>query len=614
MTTCVARRSLSLVPGLVLAGCLGSEAELEETAAAAHEDAPCEGPGACWFDRRTVDVGAGLSAPGRTGQWWCDNHFGGNLGGSWECIAGTDSSCEEQAPRGTRIHCGRLGEDGTTPFVPSPNRTKSPFGYGEVRHVLVRQPAEGRTGQWWCDNHFGGNLGGRWKCRGVSGGASCAATAPGGEMVSCSRYADVRTVEAYASAPGQTGEWWCDAHFGRNLGGSWDCIRAGAAGCGSDVPVGVRVTCGRAGVVDETGFEPVGCDHPTLDGAEREFCNYTEYMTTRKARAMYLYNDWLRAGFNRSFGGALFELYGVDKRNRIEEHGGAAVQLSIWGYDPASEGAAFFTTASCDTTPYADAASCRARNGGAECRRFPASGGQISCSGEPPCLDWSAGAPWNPIQAQAAGCGWDGPTNDVAVTADDDSVTLTERDPWQFTKATALTGTTWRTKGRVRIDRPYLEIEYRITYDSARAVGEHDQEIPAIFTDRSVDHWHYYYAGDSPYHDAHGPVTRRRSDFGIRLALPDREAPLPSGRKTDATEEWSTVCDRRGTRCLTVASFSPRVKALSLGGQYVTALGRFSLGRSFDSRIRVYLFPYRFDEIVAGRTVREWIYQIRAER
>jgi hypothetical protein len=574
--------------------------------------------GPAWADLQSINIG-GSSAPGRTGQWWCQNHFGGNLGGTWECVEGGGSYCTTQVPNNTNVQCGRLAADGTTPYQGA-GRTIAPFGYGRVERYLVTQSAPGRTGKWWCDNHFGGNFGGYWKCLSVSGLNSCGATVPNGELVSCSYYADVQSVNVGSlNAPGRTGTWWCDHHFGGNLGGTWDCLGVASGSCSADAPANSTVTCGRFTAVNEAPFAPPACSAASMDAAETEFCNFTEYMTTRQTSTLYLYNDYLRAGLNRSFGGTLFELYGADKRNRIEEHGGSAVQLSLWGYDVSSTGAAFFTTTTCNPTAYASSTSCQAANGGTPCRFFPATGAQISnCTTELACGDWSAGAPWNPIQAQATGCGWNGSTNDVdQVTIANGDIALLKSNPYHFTKTTAFSGMTWKVTGGVPSDRPYIKLSYQVDYVSAKSAGEHNQEIPALFTDASISYWYYFYGGNAPYTQASSAVTRLRSDFGTQLKLPSRSAPFPQAPPPsyyNASEEWMTVCDRYEDQCLTVATFAPAVKVFSLGGQYITPLGRFALGGNYSNRWEIYLFPYRYDDVVAGKSVRQWIYDLKLGR
>jgi hypothetical protein len=159
-----------------------------------------------WLDYQAVNVGSN-SALGRTGQWWCQNHFGNNIGGFWECVENTGSSCTLQASNNTSIQCGKINTDGTTGYT-STNNIQKTFGYGKVERTLITQAAVGRTGKWWCDNHFGTNLGGSWKCRSVSGNNTCDMTVPNKELVSCSKYDDVQTVNtANLSAPGRTGKW-----------------------------------------------------------------------------------------------------------------------------------------------------------------------------------------------------------------------------------------------------------------------------------------------------------------------------------------------------------------------------------------------------------------------
>lgn len=588
-----------------------ADAELEDGTA----PASCGTPGPVWDDVQSMNVGA-QSAAGQTGQWWCDNHFGKNLGGAWQCIDST-GGCGADTPQQGTVTCGRLGADGATPYC-GHGQSAGAFGYGRVESVLVTQSAPGQTGQWWCTNHLGNNLGGSWKCRGVSGGGACGSTVPNGELVSCSRYDDVQTVTVTAPGAGQTGQWWCDHHFGVNLGGTWDCVGVSSGGCGQDVAAGGEVTCGRFGAVDESPFAPVACTSSELDGPEHDFCAYTEYMTTRAASAFYVYNDWVRAGMARSFGGALFELYGTDKRNRIEEHGGAAVQLSVWGYDVASSGAGYFTTTVCNPNAFSDAGACAAANGGAACSYYAATGAHIcDCSSVLPCGTWTAGGPWNPIQAQAANCGWNGPTNDVSsVQQTADGLVLQQVNPYHFSKTTAFEGMTWSVAALAPPERPYVRLRYRMTWNGAIGVGEHNQEIPAIFADNRIGGWYYYYAGDKPYADLTGPVTRLRADFGSELALPGRPAPLPQPEPANlrkGTEEWMSVCDGDEGQCLTVVSFAPVVKAFVQGAHYVTALGRFGLGTTWDDAWDVYLFPYRFDQVVAGKTIREWVYVLRAE-
>lgn len=80
----------------------------------------------------------------------------------------------------------------------------------------------------------------------------------GGGGPSCSSYSSQQTVKVYSAAPGRTGEWWCDNHFGGNLGGTWNCISVSGGSCSSDAPQNSDVTCGRC----SSGTCPNGANNP----------------------------------------------------------------------------------------------------------------------------------------------------------------------------------------------------------------------------------------------------------------------------------------------------------------------------------------------------------------
>lgn len=151
------------------------------------------------------------------------------------------SDCEK-----CECDCGNKA-DGSCKACPPPLPTPICGGtFADRQTVNAYATAPGQTGTWWCDAHFGGNLGGKWQCLSVSGGA-CDADAPLNSAVNCGRlrFSDVQIVNAYATAPGQTGTWWCDAHFGGNLGGSWLCISVAPGSCESTAPKNAAVQCGR---------------------------------------------------------------------------------------------------------------------------------------------------------------------------------------------------------------------------------------------------------------------------------------------------------------------------------------------------------------------------------
>jgi hypothetical protein len=354
-------------------------------------------------------------------------------------------------------------------------------------------------------------------------------------------------------------------------------------------------------------------------------------MSNRKQDTLYIYNDYVRAGFNRSYGGTLFELYGTDKVNRIEEHGGSALQLSLWGYGHSDTHRRwlYFTTQRCDTTPYPTQAQCRLNNNNRDCRRFPESGAHISdCVTERFCDTWTAAGPWNPIQARAENCTWNGRGNDVTTVTQSNrnSISLRKIAPYNYTKTSAQHGLEWNITGSTKNNVPYLELTYDIR-NYGEASGEHNQEIPAIFLDRIVSRnadstrlWEYsFYTGSMEYSNPNAQVssttyTNQKAD----LQLPGRsdsvsKLPRPRPGKTfNATEDWLSVCNNKG-ECITVATFSPWISAFAMNKYYITAMGRFSYGPHFDESIKLYLFPYRYDDVINGKTVREWIYELKSQ-
>jgi len=212
------------------------------------------------------------------------------------------------------------------------------------------------------------------------------------------------------------------------------------------------------------------------------------YYVGRGSDTTYLYSDQLRVGMNASYGGTILELYGPDhSRNRLVEHGGGAVQLSIWGYDPQGPDA-FFALDGCDPMPYASEAECLAA-GHSECRLWCCSQGDhvADCSSVTACA-FGAGGPFNPIQAQAANCGWDSPTNDVdeVTTLPGGGVHMRKTSPYHFSKSNNFPGMVFEQS--TSIENASVRLDYRITYSGPYALTPHPQEIPAVFPGPGLNH------------------------------------------------------------------------------------------------------------------------------
>ena len=491
-----------------------------------------------------------------------------------------------------------------------------PMGYGEVRNLVVTQSAAGRTGQWWCDNHFGKHLSGQYKCRSVSGSAACGSTVPNKALVSCSKYKAVKTVDiGGGSAAGRTGQWWCNNHFGKHLGGTWDCRSVSGGACGAVAPNNSKVTCGRYTPVNTAPFRQKACNAPDLATSERVFCDGPDYMRTRTASTTYLYNDYVRIGLNQSYGGTVFELYGVDKVNRIEEHGGAAVQMSIWGFDRAGSGSGYFKRNECRRDPYPTLSACERASGSGQCIVRPLGRHVNNCVTVNSCARFAAADAWNPIQAQGVNCTWSGPSNDVtSIVGSGNGVKMTRVNPYNYTKSSKHPGLTWSVKANVPNGVPYAALRYTMDYTGIPTTIV-DQEIPAIYADADLSAYYYFYAGDRPYANPRSRVTRTASAGARRMPNRTGKQPKPNSKFPSMSEDWLSACNKAQTKCLTVATFAPEAKLVGhdntgKGKSVITFYGRFGLDKGHHSNWVVYLFPYRYDQVIGGKSVREWIYKL----
>jgi hypothetical protein len=297
----------------------------------------------------------------------------------------------------------------------------------------------------------------------------------------------------------------------------------------------------------------------------------------------YLYNPYVSIGLNRSFGGASFELYGADPRhNLIFPHGGAAMQLSLYGYGTNNEH----------------------------------QGLAISCG--PAFENW----PFNPIMAVVEDCWWDGPSNDIQwadLYQDATTLHMGKFNPNNYSKRPPLQNLFWAEAAHVDPGKPYVRMDYHISYSASATITmiPHPQEMPAFFTASGVN-YAYTYVNDQSQLTT---ITQPNSQFSTRL--PNRtnywnETPVWPTNK----EEWISVCDQSSTRCVTMAAFSPASKYLTGGlfsdpwsateSGYINTYGVFALVPGTEVFFSVYIFPYKHDQIVAGKTVRQWVADLKA--
>jgi hypothetical protein len=162
----------------------------------------------------------------------------------------------------------------------------------------------------------------------------------------------------------------------------------------------------------------------------------------------------------------------------------------------------------------------------------------------------------------------------------------------------------WTITGTTKNSVPYLELAYDIK-NLSKATNVHNQEIPVIFMqhiaqpneDTSNFLEYSFSTCNTPYQNQNSRVSRTTyTNKHADLQLPNRsnslsQLPRPRTDKTfQATEDWLSICNNDG-EYLTIATFSPWIRAFDINKYYVPAMGRFAYGPHFDDSIKVYLSP-----------------------
>jgi hypothetical protein len=362
-----------------------------------------------------------------------------------------------------------------------------------------------------------------------------------------------------------------------------------------------------------------GCqylDVGTLPGHHSSAYEWCEgnggYWSERQTNTTLVSNSGVFVGVDNAAGGTMFQLRGtaLDKNNTgnvfwgnnlTAEHGGASIQLSVYGDDA-------FMDASNITT----------------------------CPG--PKL-------FNPIQAQGSACGWGNLNTGVAdpvtvgcYVASNASVTCSSSGTTYYTKqqnpyndsvdtlaVSDLTFEQWVTPLQ-----GYVAVMYRVTtgssfnYNLEKSYSvewdNRPQELPAFFTAEGIYSDFYSYTGGSPFQNK--PVTT----FGpsptgfLNLPLPTGSTltyPHGVSKLGCASENWWGVCDADATRCVTVATFDLVATEGWIASNplndvegYITPIGPFAIGEKFSRMWTVYVFPTRYDQIpyTSTQTTRQIIY------
>ena len=456
-------------------------------------------------------------------------------------------------------------------------------------------------------------------------------------------YGDVTQV--FSTSGSLTGNGWCKA----SGGAASTCLSiSGNGDCTWQVGPNTVVSCNQNGKqgVDETRFAPVNCNGQ-LQGdtgasgllTDADWCGWAGYMARRTADTLYQYNDYVRLGVNRRFGGTVFELYGTDKLDRIQQNPGGAVQMALYGddigYAPASAPRGWFAfnadlaflppnTGGWDNTAYPTEAACKAMHPGSNtpCRQELAMDNVSDDVHEVGCANagQDAGAGFNPVQAVSLNCWYGDPSNyiDDVYSPGAGYVTVDKHAPNNYSKSSNVPGLTWTQTSQVI--GPFAQLTYDIVGDSTlRTMFPDFQELPAIFAHGAIGSQVFYYKGPNPYNSLAEPVGHSsvaQGAYGV-IAFPARVGSYGTGADFAMTEDWASMCDDSGHRCITIASFSNEAKIIEASNQsagnnsYFGIHGFFTLKPGLKVRTTVFIAPYRFDDVVQGKSIRQWVYQLR---
>ena len=440
---------------------------------------------------------------------------------------------------------------------------------------------------------------------------------------------------------GSSGATWCKAVVNR----ASQCLSvSGGTSCSSPAPANTLVSCNQTGKsqVNESRFLPINCNGQ-LNGdndvsgllTNMDWCGWAGYMARRTIDTVYQYNDYVRVGMNQRFGGTVFELYGTDKLDRIQQNPGGALQMALYGddlgYAPAGSPNGWFAfnpsqnflppnATGWDNTPYPTQAACNAAHPGVRCQNELAMDNVSNDVTEVGCANAGAdaGSGFNPVQAVSLNCWYGDPNNYVDTTTSPAAgfVAMTKTAPNNYSKSTNVPGLTWTQT--TQVVGPFAQLTYDIVGGpTLRKMFQDFQELPAIFPGAGIGDVTYFYKGSNPYNALSESVTKAmvtQGNYAV-LAFPNRTN-YGTGSNDTMTEDWASMCDVTSTRCITIASFSPDAKIIETSNQsaannsYFGIHGFFTLQPGLKERTTTFIAPYRFDAVVAGQSVRQWIYQL----
>ena len=375
-----------------------------------------------------------------------------------------------------------------------------------------------------------------------------------------------------------------------------------------------------------------------LGGTSAKWAHYknNDYFKDRATKTVILQNANLSVGISKDFGGAIFEFFGKNRHwdhDLIQMSDGGGLQLSIRGKDATADPKAEWFGAATPNLPgttgpnglrdlkgYATKEGCAAAGNTNPKSEGYADGQQVCRAPDYPILGFSAAGPWNPLQAfYNVHVGLNDPTNDVvACEQEGNTVYMRQENPWQFTKTSRCDGIVF--EEWVTLHEAYVEIRYGVSSRQAARWTRAPQEMPAIFSGYTMNDHGFFYQGAHPF--IKDPAVERMGHEQRRLKYPPpvendgKYMRAEDQYKGNIREGWWSVCNASEDMCLTVACFSDLTESVDFnlnkkdGHGYLTPQSFFAVDPARTVTWTIYLFPDKYDAMIAGKSVRDWIYEL----
>lgn len=385
----------------------------------------------------------------------------------------------------------------------------------------------------------------------------------------------------------------------------------------------------------------------------QDWCkNAPQYWESRQADTAILANKYVKIGINNSLGGMSLQLYGQDRSyNLLDEHAGSALQLSLYGYDTTGGdifkwfGAQYYPPQICDTTRFDTEADCKQHFSTCVPRHFSYGQHVADCQQVQIRNYQDVAFPWDPAQSGEICpnnvCHNKHTTSSEFLNIADyhDGYHTILESPVDYSK-TNINGTDGF--GGLTFDQTttlgdvYVKLNYHITYSGPYTMAKHMQELPSLSTSKDLNGHFYYYSGNQPFVNSQSDVAEFYPpiDQESFLALPGfrtdnfprKPAPQDYGVYWDlqsplgqATESWATHCSQDNSKCLTIATFNPSIQRISIRnfhgtntsqGTYFSPVTPFAITPGLDMTFKIYIFPYKFDTVIEGKSIRDRIYDL----